>query len=350
VEREIMESGQKRGIVAALLAAGSFGLTVPILKRGFGGVNPWMLAGLLYLGSGLGLMAWTTVRRQPWSVPRHDLPWLAGAVLAGGIVAPVLLLFGLRGVPASTAALLLTCEGVFTSVLAWVAFHEHFDRRILLGFLAITAGALALALAPGGLQSGQFIPIALILAACFAWGIDNNLTRRIALADPIQIAATKGLVAGLTNTVLALLLGAQLPPLAETATAGAVGLLGYGVSLVLFVYALRELGTARTSAYFSVAPFVGAAVAVVLLGEPVTGALLLAGALMALGVWLHVTESHSHEHRHAAIEHEHVHEHDDHHDHHGEGAQAPSHSHRHAHTQLRHRHAHFPDAHHRHDH
>jgi drug/metabolite transporter (DMT)-like permease len=347
-----MQSSRTRGIAAALLAAVTFGMTVPAAKAWLGGINPWLLAGLLYLGSGLGLAVWAAMQRRPWSVPRNELPWLAGAVLAGGILAPVLLLFGLRGVPASTAALLLTCEGLFTSVLAWVVFREHYDRRIVIGFVTIAGGAVILAVAPGSPQSVAIWPTLLVLAACVGWGVDNNLTRVISLADPIQIAAAKGLVAGLTNTILALSMGARLPPLADVAIAGAVGFLGYGLSLVLFVYALRELGTSRTSAYFSVAPFVGATLAVLFLGEPFTVALVLAGALMGWGVWLHVTERHLHDHDHEAIEHEHAHIHDMHHDHrHDEGA-APEgpHTHPHTHTPLRHQHPHFPDAHHRHDH
>ena len=289
-----MRSSRTRGIAAALLAALTFGLTVPLAKAWFGGVGPWLLAGLLYLGSGIGLSVWALLRGRPWSVPRHDLPWLAGSVLAGGIVAPVLLLLGLRDVPASTASLLLTCEGLFTSLLAWIAFREHYDRRIVLGFLAIAGGAVTLALVPGSPQSTPLVPAVLILVACLAWGVDNNLTRVIALADPIQIAAAKGLVAGLTNTVLAVTLGAEPPTLAGAVTAGSVGFVGYGLSLVLFVYALRGLGTSRTSAYFSVAPFVGALVAVVFLDEPFTVAFMFAGALMGWGVWLHVTERHLH--------------------------------------------------------
>lgn len=342
---------QSRGLAAALLAAVTFGLTVPLVKAWFGEVHPWLIAGLLYLGSGLGLTAWALVRGVAWSVPRRDLPWLAGAVLTGGIFAPVLLLFGLRDVPASTAALLLTCEGLFTSLLAWAVFREHYDRRIVIGFLAIAAGAAILAVAPGSPRSAHLVPSMLVLAACLAWGVDNNLTRVFSLADPIQIAATKGLVAGLTNTILALRMGAQMPPLTDAALAGAVGFMGYGLSLVLFVYALRELGTSRTSALFSVAPFVGALVAFVFLGEPYSVALLLAGALIGWGVWLHVTERHLHDHEHDAIEHEHAHEHDEHHDHrHGEGVPPDSHTHPHRHIPLTHGHPHFPDAHHRHDH
>jgi drug/metabolite transporter (DMT)-like permease len=239
---------------------------------------------------------------------------------------------------------------VFTSLLAWLAFREHRDRRIVLGFLAITAGAAVLALAPGEPGAPAWGPVALVLSACLMWGLDNNLTRRVALGDPVQLAAAKGLIAGLTNSVAALILGARLSAAAELAFIGIVGLLGYGLSLVMFVYALRELGTARTSAYFSVAPFIGAAVAVPLLGEPLTPALIVAGALMGAGVWLHVTERHSHDHEHGGLGHDHVHAHDVHHDHHDGDVPAGPHRHWHVHGPVRHRHPHFPDPHHRHDH
>lgn len=342
---------QRLGITAALLSAVMFGLTLPVLKVGFGDANPWLLAGLLYLGSGGGLAVWSTVRGRTWTVARRDLPWLAGAVIAGGIVAPVLLLLGLRDIPASTASLFLTCEGMFTSVLAWTAFREHYDSRVVLGFIAIAGGAIVLALVPGSLQPTPLLPAALVLAACLAWGVDNNLTRVVALADPIQIAATKGLVAGLTNTVLAVSMGAHLPSWSSAAMAGGIGFAGYGVSLVLFVVALRDLGTSRASAYFSIAPFIGVLVSVTVLREPFTPAIAMAGVFMGVGVWLHVTEHHSHDHVHDELEHEHSHHHDEHHDHHDSEPTPPgTHAHVHVHKPLRHRHPHFPDAHHRHDH
>jgi drug/metabolite transporter (DMT)-like permease len=184
-----------------------------------------------------------------------------------------------------------------------------------------------------------------------AWGIDNNLTRKVSLTNATWIASVKGLVAGLVNLVLAVALGAKLPPLPNMLGAMLVGLFAYGVSLALFVNGLRHLGTARTSAYFSVAPFLGALLAVGM-GEPVTLPLLLAGVLMALGVGLHLTERHEHAHTHDALEHQHEHVHDEHHQHAHDGAVAPGakHSHWHRHEPAIHSHAHFPDVHHRHGH
>lgn len=345
------EGLRQPGVPAALGAALLFGTGTPLAKWLLDTLSPWLLAGLLYLGSGLGLALYRHLRGAPRvRLARHEVPWLAGAILAGGVAGPLLLLSGLASMPASDASLLLNAEGVFTALLAWFAFRENVDRRIALGMAAIVAGAAILSW-PGETRFAGLWPTLAVLGACLAWGIDNNLTRRIALHDATWIAAVKGLVAGSVNLALAGALGASLPALPQLAGALLVGLLAYGVSLALFVTALRHLGTARTGAYFSVAPFFGAVLAL-LLGEPPTLPLLAAGALMALGTWLHLTESHRHEHTHAALEHEHEHVHDAHHQHAHDTPPAPGgkHRHRHAHQVLRHTHPHFPDAHHRHKH
>lgn len=330
-----------------------FGASTPLAKWLLDTVSPWLLAGLLYLGSGIGLTLYRLLSRAPAvRLPRHEAPWFAGAIIAGGVVGPVLLMFGLAGMPASGASLLLNAEGVFTALLAWFAFHENFDRRIALGMAAIVVGAVVLSW-PGEARFGDGWPALAVLGACLAWGFDNNLTRKVSLTDATWLASIKGLSAGVVNLLLAFALGATWPPLPKVASALLVGLLAYGVSLTLFVIGLRHLGAARTGAYFSVAPFFGAVLAVPLLGETVTTRLLLAGALMALGVWLHLTERHCHEHTHETIEHEHEHCHDAHHpDNHHDHPAPPGgkHSHRHRHEPLTHTHAHFPDAHHRHRH
>jgi drug/metabolite transporter (DMT)-like permease len=281
--------------------------------------------------------------------------WLAGAVVAGGVAGPVLLLLGLAGLPASQASLLLNGEGVFTALLAWSAFRENVDRRVALGMLAIAAGGVVLAWPAQGAAGGTGRSVMLVLAACLAWAIDNNLTRKVALADATWIAMVKGLAAGTTNLVLALALGAAWPPLPLVGAAGLLGFFSYGVSLVLFVLGLRSLGTARTGAYFSVAPFFGALLAVLLLGDPVGWRFALAAGLMAAGVWLHLTEKHEHRHAHEAMEHSHEHVHgmgDEHHAHvHVPPVPAGTrHSHAHRHEPLVHSHPHYPDAHHRHGH
>lgn len=339
------------GVPAALVAALLFGAGTPVAKLLLQTVNPWLMAGLLYLGSGVGLTHYRLLTRaESVRLPLQESLWLTGAILSGGVIGPVLLMLGLTRMPASGAALLLNAEGVFTALLAWFAFRENFDRRIAMGMLTIVAGALILSW-PGEARFAGLWPALAVLGACLAWGIDNNLTRKISLTDATWIASVKGLVAGVVNLVLAMALGATLPPLPELVGAMVLGLLAYGVSLVLFVGALRHLGTARTSAYFSIAPFFGAILALVL-GEPITLPLLLAGALMAIGIWLHLTESHGHEHIHEMVLHDHVHIHDQHHQHpHGYTvAPGAKHRHQHLHEELTHSHSHYPDVHHQHKH
>lgn len=340
------------GVLAALGAAVLFGCSVPLAKPLLAGMDPWLLAGLLYLGSGIGLWLgrrWT--RAEPVALPREDRKWFLGALVAGGMVAPVLLMSGLSGMPASSASLLLNSEGVFTALLAWFVFQEAFDRRIALGMGAIVVGAVVLSW-PDRVHGVSVVPALAVLGACLAWGLDNNLTRKVALADASFVAMAKGLVAGSTNLALALVAGAAWPPMSLVTAAMLLGLFSYGVSLVLFVHALRHLGAARTGAYFGVAPFFGALLSVVLLDEAVTARLLVAGGLMACGVYLHLTEDHEHEHTHEVLEHSHEHRHDEHHDHeHDEEVPAgTSHSHWHRHEDTTHSHPHYPDLHHQHRH
>ena len=344
-----------RGVLASLAAALLFGAGTPLAKLLLQEASPWMLAALLYLGSGLGLALLRRFRASPpVRVSTAQAGWLAGAVLAGGVAGPVLLMLGLAGMPAAGASLLLNAEAVFTALLAWFAFRENVDRRVALGMVAIVAGGVVVSW-PGFAPGMDVRPALYVLAACLAWGVDNNLTRKVALTDASWLAMVKGLAAGSTNLLLALWLGAAWPSWPVVAAAGLLGFACYGASLVLFVLGLRELGTARTGAYFSVAPFFGALLAVMVLGEPVTLTLLLAGALMAIGVALHLSERHEHQHAHEPMIHEHDHVHgagDLHHDHVHEPPVAPGtrHIHRHEHEAMQHSHPHFPDAHHRHEH
>lgn len=339
------------GVQAGLAAAVLFGAGTPLAKLLLDSTSPWMLAGLLYLGSGLGLGIYRLIARSGRVILKPDeiLP-LAGAIAFGGVAGPVLLMFGLSAMPATGASLLLNAEGVFTAVLAWVLFKENVDRRILLGMLAIVAGAVVLSI-PTGVELGPIWPSLAILAACLCWGIDNNLTRKVALTDATWLAAVKGGVAGPVNLAIAFLVGGQLPNFLNVGAAMLVGFFAYGVSLVLFIVAMRHVGTARAGAYFSIAPFWGAALALAL-GAPLTIPLVVAALLMAIGVWAHLTERHHHEHTHSALTHDHWHTHDEHHQHeHPEPvARGVRHRHEHTHAPLTHSHEHFPDAHHRHSH
>ncbi|MGO3928367.1 DMT family transporter [Rhodopseudomonas pseudopalustris] len=350
----------RRAPFLALLSAAMFGVSTPAAKALLGSIDPIVLAGLLYCGAGAGVAA---LRRSglvggrsaadapETPLVRADLPWLAGAIVAGGILGPLLLMVGLSHTDAASASLLLTLEGVATALLAWLAFHEHFDRRIAVGMASLVAGAAVLAWSGRPSLEGLAGPAA-IVGACIAWGLDNNLTRKVSLADPLQIVEMKGLVAGPVNLAIGLWAGGDLPAPAPIALAGAVGFLGYGISLALFVHALRHLGTARTGAYFSTAPFLGAVTSVVMLGEPIKVQLALAGVLMAVGVWLHLTERHEHEHEHLPVEHAHAHVHDEHHhhDHALSDSAGEPHAHKHSHGWVRHAHPHMPDMHHVHRH
>jgi drug/metabolite transporter (DMT)-like permease len=342
------------GVPLALASAVLFGASAPFAKLLLGSTDPQLLAGLLYLGAGFGLAIGHAGRSalgvgmSEAPLRRADLPWLIAIIVFGGIMGPLLLMLGLTRTSAASGSLLLNLEGLATMAIAWIVFRENVDRRLLLGAASILAGACVLSWQGQGLRidDGGL----LIAAACLAWGVDNNLTRKLSSADPVIIAMLKGLVAGSVNLTLALLLGARLPSFGAVGAAFVVGFFGVGISLVLFVLGLRHLGSARTGAYFSLAPFLGAAIAIVLLGEPVTAQLILAGALMAFGLWLHLTERHEHDHTHEALEHEHSHVHDPHHQHAHEGSVTEPHTHWHRHDGLRHRHAHYPDLHHRHEH
>ena len=344
-------------ILYALAAAALFGASTPLAKSLGLGLSPVLLAGLLYLGSGVGLAGVRLIRDRGWKpsgLTRSEWPWLIGAIAFGGILGPVALMFGLTRTPGATASLMLNLESVLTAVIAWLVFRENADRRIVLGMLAIVLGGVVLSGAGGGgggTSHDWTGPLA-VAVACLCWGIDNNLTRKVSASDAVFIAGAKGLIAGVVNFSLALYLGAQVPGAAQLAPILLVGFLGYGISLVMFVLALRGLGSARTGAYFSTAPFLGAAMALLVMGESVSVAFWVASALMAVGVWLHLTERHAHEHLHEATEHGHRHVHDEHHQHEHafEWDPAEPHSHVHVHSVMRHSHAHFPDVHHRHRH
>ncbi|NEX59863.1 DMT family transporter [Noviherbaspirillum galbum] len=348
-----------RHIIIALVAAILFGASTPLAKMLGSAASPVMLAALLYLGSGIGLFAWKLLRRLGTpsaagsaGLSRQDLPWLAGVIAFGGIAGPVLLMSGLQQTMASSAALLLNMEMVLTALLAWIAFREPFDRRIFAGMMCIVLAGLILSWEPGAaftLSGGAW----LIMGACLCWAIDNNLTRKISANDAVLIAGTKGLVAGSVNLVIALAWrGDALPGTGAMAWAALVGFLGYGVSLALFVVALRGLGTARTGAYASVAPFAGAAISLLLLHEQPDSRFWMAAGLMGVGIWLHVTERHEHEHHHDRQRHAHAHTHDAHHrhEHDFDWDGTEPHAHEHEHQPMTHAHAHFPDIHHRHRH
>ncbi len=341
-------------ILAATAAAVLFGASTPFAKALLGSISPLLLAALLYLGSGVGLWLVRMARDRGFKaigLKGANWRWFAGAIVLGGVLGPILLMYGLTRTSAADASLLLNLEAVFTATIAWIVFRENADRRIVLGMALIVAGGVVLAW-PSGASGGDIWGAPAVAGACLCWAMDNNLTRKVSASDALFIAGTRGLVAGMTNLLLALILGATLPSPPEALEAMAVGLLGYGISLALFVVALRGLGSARTGAYFSTAPFIGAAVAIAALHESATGTFWVASALMAAGVWLHLTERHEHEHIHSLLIHTHRHRHDSHHQHSHEpewDGREP-HTHEHRHEPLAHSHPHYPDIHHQHEH
>jgi len=348
-----------RGILYAVLSAALFGVSTPTVKAFLASTDPMVLAGLLYCGAGLGVALFRRFA-QPILLPsggeeaalsHGDVVWLSGAIVAGGVAGPVLLMLGLTRTNAATASLLLTLEGLATALIAWLVFRENLGRRIILGMGCLLAGASVLSWSGQPTVSSVIGPLA-IVGACVAWGLDNNLTRKVSLSDPLQIVELKGFVAGPVNVGLGLWMGGSLPEFPAIAAAAIVGFLGYGVSLALFVIALRHLGTVRTGAYFSTAPFFGAIVAILAFGEPVTVPLIGAACLMGFGVWLYVSERHEHIHHHESIAHAHLHTHDEHHQHTHEPGVSPDepHTHLHHHTPLVHAHPHVPDMHHQHRH
>lgn len=342
----------------ALLAAALFGASTPLAKLLLQWVSPVTLAGLLYLGSGIGLFvirigrAWfgsgETGGEARLEVP--DYAWLASAVLAGGVVAPVMLMWGLTGTTASAASLLLNFESVITTLLAAVAFREAVSGRVWVASLVMLAGGLMLSYDPS-MQFNFSLNSIAVIGACCMWALDNNLTRRISASDPTTIAMIKGLTAGAVNIVLGQLAGDTVPGISDLLGAMSLGFLSYGISLVLFIYALRHLGSARTGAHFSTAPFIGAAVAIVVVGEPLTVTFAIALVLMVVATWLMLNEQHQHPHTHEYMVHAHRHYHDEHHQHEHARDEGPEpHTHTHVHLPMTHAHPHMPDIHHRHKH
>ncbi len=346
-------------VFIALAAAALFGAATPLAKALLGSMSAFIVAGLFYLGSGVGLGIGIVARRlwrsdaRPTAshrIQKAELPWLMGAILTSGVAGPALLMLRLASTSAATSSLLLNLESVLTAVIAWVVFRENVDLQVFLGMVAIVAGGVLLSWHPG--QVAVPVGALLIVGACLCWAIDNNLTRKVSANDAMVIACLKGLIAGPVNLAIAFAVGATLPAASIVGAAMLTGLAGYGVSLVLFVVALRHLGTARTGAYFSVAPICGVALSLVLWPELPSAFFWLAAALMALGVWLHVRERHEHVHTHDFLEHTHRHQHDEHHQHEHDFPYAGGepHTHPHVHLPVTHSHAHFPDIHHRHQH
>ena len=348
----------KRPYLYVIASAVLFGLSTPFSKLLIKDLSPLALAGLLYLGASLGLALYTvgqkvflTNKIDP-SPPlrKHDWPWLAGSILAGGIIAPVCLMFGLARLSGYAASLLLNLEGIATALLAVFVFKENAGRRIWLGLVFMTCAGVFLSWDPG---RNEFVVTGslLVLAAVIGWGLDNNLMRKISEKSPVQITRIKGLIAGAFCLGTAIALGSKMSSWTAAAAGLVLGAFSYGLSLVFFIRALRGMGAFRTGAFFSFAPFVGALVSLLVLPEPARWVVVPGALFMVLGVALIVSERHEHRHRHEPQIHEHAHTHGDaHHFHPHDGIAADPHTHEHEHEELNHVHGHWPDVHHRHEH
>jgi drug/metabolite transporter (DMT)-like permease len=341
----------RRGALFGLAAATLFGASAPVAKLLLPGVGPLLLAALLYLGAGGVLSLYRLARPAGDETPlrRADGWLLAGIVVTGGMLGPVLMLVGLARLSAVAGALLLNLEAPFTILIAVLLFGEHLGRHAARAAACIIGGAAVLGLEPGAFRA-DLAGVLALAGACLAWGVDNNLTQRLSLRDPVAVVRLKTAAAGACNLALALALGQRWPRASVVGAALALGALSYGVSIVLDTYALRLLGAAREAAYFATAPFVGAALAIPLHGRWPSPGDVAAAALMIVGVVFLLRERHAHVHTHEALEHEHVHVHDEHHQHAHDGPVQEPHSHPHRHEALTHDHPHLPDLHHRHGH
>ena len=345
-------------ILQALLAAVFFGASAPLSKLLLGEVPPVLMAAFLYLGSGTGitltkLSQRMTSHQREAGIKRPDVGWLAGAIIAGGIIAPILLMISLQYTPASTASLLLNFEGVATTLIALFFFHESISRRAFAAIIAITLASIFLSTNPQSSSSpftsflsGFSLGALGILLACTLWGLDNNFTRNISAKDPLTIVAWKGLVAGSFSLLFGLFLGEQLPTISSILRILLLGFVSYGLSTMLFIYSMRGLGASRTSALYGTAPLAGVILSILIFHDPITWSFIVAATLMVAGALLLSSEEHAHFHIHQPVIHEHRHSHDEFHNH---DIVNGVHSHEHEHARTEHEHGHMPDIHHRHE-
>ena len=340
------------GTLLAALAAVAFGVATPIVASAGRDVGPLSTAALLYVGAALmALVVQLAVRSREASVRRADAPRLVAIAVAGGAIAPSLLAWGLQRAGATSGALLLNLEAVFTVLLARVFFHEPIGRRVATAVACMVGGGAALTFDSSTEDSFGVFGVFAVAGATAAWALDNTWTRPLAERNPFQVIAVKGALGASLTATVAIARGESLPPLVHAVVLIACGATGYGASLYLYLLAQRRIGAGRTGSVFALAPFIGAALAWSL-GDRESGWLAVAaGVMFAIGVYLHVSERHGHRHVHELVEHEHMHRHDDgHHTHAHDPAFVGEHSHAHHHGRIDHDHEHAPDIHHAHGH
>ena len=306
----------------ALLAAALYALNIPASKLLLERVEPTMMAALLYLGAGAGLFLWGSVtrersREQP--LTRAELPYTVGMILLD-IAAPILLMLGLERTNSANASLLNNFEIVATSFIAFFLFREKLSIRLTAAIALVTLGSITLSFEGEGsfrFNSGSL----LVLGAACCWGLENNCTRMLSSKSSGQITTIKGTFSGLGSLAIALCLGEKVPGAGLCCVVLLLGFVAYGLSINFYIKAQKDLGAAKTSAYYSIAPFLGVVFGVGLLGErPGLQFCLGLGIMIAATVLLvkdtitlqHThehTHVHTHEHRHGTLLHTHVHAH-----------------------------------------
>jgi drug/metabolite transporter (DMT)-like permease len=338
-------------VLLALLSAALFGAASPLSKPLLSSFGTFQLAGLLYLGAALGASVIAFRRRYftlPWRMDHRNQIRLGGAILFGGVLAPLLLLLGLRAASAASVSLWLPLELVTTAVLGRLFFREHLGSLGMAGMAGVLAAGILLSLGEGmaGLAAGL-----LVMGACVCWGFDNNFTALIDGITPAQSTFWKGLVAGLANLTIGLLTQGYSGTAEATFAALGVGVFSYGASIVLYITAAQNIGATRGQMFFASSPFFGVVISALFLGESISVIQIAAGAILAVSLVLVFRDRHEHEHHHDELEHDHSHRHDDaYHGHEHRDGLSGRHTHRHRHEETRHQHPHLPDLHHRHDH
>ncbi len=349
-----MDRKKGRAILLAVLAAVCYGVSAPLAKLLLRQLSPTFMASLLYLGAGVGMALVNLAGKAGGRgagearMTRKEAPYAVLMVLLD-IAAPILLLFGLTLTTPANASLLNNFEIVATSLIAMAVFREPVGRRMWAAIALITLASALLSFEGAGSFSFSAGSL-LVLLACLCWGLENNCTRMLSLKDPLQIVTVKGLGSGLGALAIALALGEVRLHVPSILLALLLGFFAYGLSITLYIRAQRDLGAARTSAYYAVAPFIGVGLSFIVTSQPVTPLFLAALATMLLGAYFAAVERHTHPHTHEALTHEHRHSHTDGHHTHHHDVPVREHSHPHTHEPMAHAHPHTPDTHHRHQH
>lgn len=342
----------KKAIFLALLAAALYGMSAPFSKLLLGDIEPLLLAALLYLGAAFGMVLIMLARKiTGWTgeegvLTLKDLPYVIAMVILD-IIAPIALLYGLSVSSAATVSLLNNFEIVATSLIALLIFKENIGRQMWYAIFLITLATLLLSL-----DLNQAIILnhgaILVLLATLAWGLENNCTKKLSIKDPLMVVLIKGTGSGLGALLLAIIFGELSATFITVVLGLLVGSLSYGMSIFFYIHAQRELGAARTSAYYAIAPFIGVIITLVMFKEFPSVQFYIALFMMMVGSYFAVTQRNNHQHHHKPIVHEHAHSHDD--GHHTHDNSSVTHSHVHRHNAIDHQHEHTPDSHHNHRH